>query len=378
MKTSRAARAGSIALAASLALTLAACGSDDPLGVAGIELPGGGITVEGPPVVGTFAGAGASSIEAAMDAWRAQFQGAHVSANVNYDPIGSGGGRRQFIAGGAVFAGSDQVLTDSEIDDSRAVCGPEGAIDLPIYVSPIAVTFNLPGIDTVNLSPANMARIFTGDLTRWDDPDIVADNPDITLPDLAITPVHRSDDSGTTANFVDYLATVAPDVWTWDVSGVWPMTGGDSAQGTSGVVNAVQQTVGAITYADASRVGALGTAAILVGGEWVGVSAEGAAIAVDASPLHEGRHEHDLAIAIDRGTDVPGAYPLVLVSFGVVCLNYEREADAHFVREFMSFIASEAGQQIAATVAGSAPISASLAGDIKTSLAAITSSEGTQ
>jgi phosphate transport system substrate-binding protein len=376
VKTRRSTRAGAVALAGALVLVLAGCGSDNPLeGRPGVP-PGVEIDMSGPDVVGTFAGAGASSIEAAMDAWRAQFQGAHLQATVNYDPIGSGGGRRQLVAGGAVFAGSDQVLSAAEIDESRAVCGPDGAVDLPIYISPIAVTFNLPGIDVVNLSPENMARIFTGDLTRWDDPALVADNPDIDLPDLGITPVHRSDDSGTTANFVDYLAATAPEVWTWPVSGQWPLTGGDAAQGTSGVINAVQQTVGAVTYADASRVGDLGTAAILVGGEWVGVSAEGSAIAVDASPLYEGRHEHDLAIAVDRTTDVPGAYPLVLVSFALVCMQYENEADANFVRQFIGFVVSEAGQQVAAHVAGSAPLSARLAADVHASLDAITSVEG--
>lgn len=375
MKTSRLTRLGSAVAAGALALTLAACGSDDPFANAPNpavrEMGGGGLAPES-TVSGTFAGAGASSIEAAMDAWRAQFQGSNPRVTVNYDPIGSGGGRRQLLAGGAVFAGSDSPLSDDEIAESRGVCGPDGAIDLPIYVSPIAVAFNLPGIETVNLAPDVLARIFTGDLRRWDDPAIVADNPGVDLPDLTITPVHRSDDSGTTANFVDYLAGVAPDVWTWDVSGVWPLTGGDSAQGTSGVINAVQQTVGAITYADASRVGDLGTAAILVGGEWVTFSPEGAAAAVDASPRIEGRNEHDLAIAIDRATDAPGAYPLLLISYAVVCLQYPTQSEADFVREFLGFVASEAGQQIAADVAGSAPISAELNSAITSSLAAIT------
>ncbi|WP_245993029.1 phosphate ABC transporter substrate-binding protein PstS [Xylanimonas allomyrinae] len=380
MKPSRISRAGVAVLAGALALTLTACGSDDPIGRspnAAVRATAGEVgVVDGPAVSGTFAGAGASSIEAAMDAWRAQFQGMHPGATVNYDPVGSGGGRRQFLAGGAVFAGSDNVLSAAEIEQSRTVCGPDGAIDLPIYVSPIAVAFNLPGIETLNLSPEVMARIFTGDLRRWDDPALVADNPGVDLPDLAVTPVHRSDDSGTTANFVDYLAAVAPDVWTWDVSGVWPLTGGDSAQGTSGVVNAVQQTVGAITYADASRVGDLGTAAVLVGGQWVGFSAEGAAAAVDASPRLAGRHEHDMAIALDRATDVAGAYPLLLVSYAVVCLQYETEADAQFVRSFMGFVVSDAGQRIAAQIAGSAPISADLADGIRGSLAAITHRAG--
>ncbi|MCL1871175.1 MAG: phosphate ABC transporter substrate-binding protein PstS [Promicromonosporaceae bacterium] len=368
---SRLARAGSLALAGVLALTLSACRSDDPLGRAGIEVPGGGLAIDGPAVSGTFAGAGASSIEAAMDAWRALYQGANPRVTVNYDPVGSGGGRRQFLAGGAVFAGSDTPLTAEELQQSRAVCGPEGAVDLPIYISPIAVAFNLPGIDTLNLSPATMARIFTGDLTRWDDPAIAADNPGVSLPDLAITPVHRSDDSGTTMNFTDYLAGVAPEVWTWDAAGVWPLTGGDSAQGTSGVVNAVLQTVGAITYADSSRVGSLGTAAVKVGGEWVTSSAAGAAAAVDASPRAVGQHELGMAIDLDRATDAPGAYPLLLVSYAMVCLQYRTAAEVDFVTGFFGFVASEAGQQVAAQTAGSAPISAELASDIKAALAAV-------
>ncbi len=372
VKLNRFSRAGMALVAGALALSLAACGSDDPLANAPGAAGNGSDDNGGVSLSGTFAGAGASSIEAAMDAWRATFQAQHSAVTVNYDPVGSGGGRRVFLEGGVVFAGSDNVLNDDEIEQSRGVCGPEGAIDLPIYVSPIAVAFNLPGIDNVNLSPENMARIFTGDLERWNDPALVADNPDIELPDLAITPVHRSDDSGTTQNFVDYLAAVAPDIWHWDVSGVWPFTGLDSAQGTSGVISAVQQTEGAVTYADASRIGDLGTASILVGGEWVSISSEGAAAAVDASPQLEGRHEHDLAIAIDRATDAQGAYPLILVSYAVVCLNYERQADADFVKAFIGFLASEEGQDISALHAGSAPISSTLRDQINTSLAAIT------
>ena len=368
-------RVAAVALAGVLAFCLTACGSDNPLaGRPGVNLP----TLPDPDspgasgLTGTFAGAGASSIEAAMDAWRGVFQVYNPDVTVNYDPVGSGGGRRQFLAGGSVFAGSDIALKDSEIEESRAVCGPDGAIDLPIYISPIAVTFNLPGIDTVNLSPQNLARIFTGDLNRWNAPELALDNPGLDLPDLAITPVHRSDDSGTTTNFVDYLAATAPGVWTWDVSGVWPLTGGDSAQGTSGVINAVQQTPGAITYADASRVGDLGTAAILVAGQWVTVSPEGAALAVDASPRVEGRHEFDLAIALDRTTEAPGAYPLLLVSYVVVCLQYSSAANAQFAREFIGFIVSPGGQALAAQVAGSAPLPTNLTRQIDISLEAIT------
>lgn len=118
---------------------------------------------------------------------------------------------------------------------------------------PIAVIFNLGDIKTLNLKPEVIAGLFAGTITNWNDPAIAADNPGVTLPDLAVTPVHRSDDSGTTSNFTDYLHAVAPDVWTWDAAGTWPFEGGQSDQGTSGVVNLVTGGQGTIGYADASR-----------------------------------------------------------------------------------------------------------------------------
>ena len=378
MKPNHARRCGAISAVLSLALVLAAalsgCGSDDPLtGRPGIDpglipQPGGSeVTLSG-----TFSGAGASSMEAAMDAWRASFQAMHVAVSVNYDPSGSGAGRTQLLAGGALWAGSDAALSDAEIERSRDACGPEGAIDLPIYVSPIAITFNLDGIDSINMSASTVAGIFTGAITRWDAPELAAENPGVALPSLPITPVHRLDDSGTTENFVDWLHANAPEIWVWEPSGVWPTQGGDSAQGTSGVITVVQQTLGAITYADASRVGTLGTVAIGVGDQWVPVSPEGAAIAVDASPLMEGRHVYDMAVALDRTTTAEGAYPLVLVSYAVVCLHYARQMDAEFIQEFIGFVASPAGQAVSAQIAGSAPISETLSNQIRSSLAAIT------
>lgn len=352
------------------ALTLAACGSDDPTGTAtGGATPAGS---EGADISGEYSGAGASSQESAMEAWVAGFQSQYADVTVNYDPAGSGAGREQFLAGGVAWAGSDAALDDEELASSKAVCGPDGAIDLPIYVSPIAVAFNLPGVDSLNLAPATIAGIFDGKITNWNDAAIAADNPDAELPDLAITPVHRSDDSGTTENFTEYLAAAAPEAWTYEPDGVFPVEGGDSAEGTSGVVGVVTDTEGAVTYADASRVTELGTAQIKVGEEWVAISPEAAAAVVDASPLVEGRHEHDLAYEIDRTTTEAGAYPLVLVSYAIACLSYEDEAEGSFVKSFLGYIASAEGQEAAAAAAGNAPISANLQSKVTASIDAIT------
>jgi len=330
------------------------------------------VAPEAPTFQGQFVGAGASTQQSSMEAWIANFQDTHPGASVVYDPNGSGAGRTQFLDGGALWAGTDVVLTDAEVETSMGRCGAEGAINLPIYISPIAIAFNLPGIEELNLSPEIIAGIFTGTINNWNDPGIAADNTGVELPDLAITPVHRTDNSGTTSNFIDYLYVTAPNVWTWEPSGTWPLTGGESAQGTSGVVNVVNSTEGAITYADYSQIGTLGRGNLRVGEEWVGVGTAGAAIALDASQQLPGRNDLDLAFQLDRATTVSGAYPMVLVSYAVVCLHYEDANDAEFVRSFFTWIASEEGQNLSEQVAGSAPISTGLREHIANSLAAIT------
>ena len=220
--------------------------------------------------------------------------------------------------------------------------------------------FPLDGVDSLKLDPATLAGIFAGTITTWNDPAIAATNPDVTLPGTRITPVHRSDKSGTTGNFTDYLGASAPDVWTYGSVEEWPVEGGEAAQGTSGVVNAVKGGAGTIGYADSSQAANLASVKVQVGEEWVGHSAEGAAIAVDASPFEEGRAATDLAIAIDRATTASGAYPVVLISYLIGCAEYADAAQATLVKGFFATALSESGQQAAATNAGSAPISDAL------------------
>ncbi|WP_338068165.1 phosphate ABC transporter substrate-binding protein PstS [Antribacter gilvus] len=368
MKLSRFTRAGSAVTVGVLALTLAACNPDaaEP-GTETSESAAAELT-------GEFAGAGASSQESAMAAWTATFGAQHPDVTINYAADGSGAGREAITAGTVAWAGSDRALKDEEITETAEYCGPDGAWSLPVYVSPIAVAFNLPGVETLNLTPDTVAKIFAGTIKTWNDPAIAADNPDATLPTTAVVPVHRSDDSGTTENFTDYLAATAPDVWTWEPDGVFPEDiGGESAGQSSGVIGVVESTEGAVTYVDASKVGAgIGTAAIKVGEEFVAYTPEAAAAAVDASPLAEGRHEHDLSYEIDRTTTASGAYPIVLVSYALVCSNYSDEATGTFVKEFVGYIASAEGQEVSASEAGSAPISSDLQGKVAAALEAIT------
>ncbi|AWB96091.1 phosphate ABC transporter substrate-binding protein PstS [Agromyces badenianii] len=311
---------------------------------------------------GNLVGAGASSQDAAQQTWIAGFQIANPEVTIDYDPSGSGAGRETFLEGASDFAGSDRAFKDEEIAAGgfKKCAADSTLVELPLYISPIAVIFNLEGVDSLDLDAATVAGIFAGTISNWNDPAIAATNPDAKLPDLAITPVHRSDDSGTTENFTEYLGAAASDVWTWEADGVWPFEGGEAAQGTSGLVDAVTNGNGTIGYADASRAGDLGTVSIKVGDEFVPYSPEAAAAIVDVSPFAEGRAEGDLAIDIDRTSEEAGVYPIVLVSYLIACGQYEDPANVELVKGYLSYIASPEGQEVSATDAGSAPISDTL------------------
>lgn len=355
MKISRIAQVGAVAAVAALAL--AGCASNEPTGNPSDGPAAGGLS-------GELAGGGASSQEVAVQAWTAGFQTANPEVTITYDPAGSGAGRESFQAGAFPFAGSDRAFTVEEIEAGPfdACVDGSGIIELPTYISPIAVIFNLEGVDTLNLDAATIAGLFAGTITTWNDPAIAALNPDATLPDTAVTPVHRADDSGTTENFTDYLFQAAPDVWTSEPDGVWPLSTGEAAQGTSGVVSAVAGGNGTIGYADASRAAeeGLSTVAVQVGDEFVEYSPEAAAAIVDASPFEEGRGEGDLAIALDRTSAEAGVYPIVLISYMIACQEYADAAVAPLVKGYLEYIASPEGQDEAAAAAGSAPISDTL------------------
>lgn len=365
VKLTRTARLG--ALAAVAALALSGCAANESGGTTASEETGAA------GLSGNLVGGGASSQEVAVQTWTAGLQNANPDVTVDYDPAGSGTGRESFQAGAVNFAGSDRAFDIEEIEAGPFDGCAEGSdlVEIPTYISPIAVIFNLEGVDTLNLDAATLAGIFAGTVTTWNDPAITGLNAGVNLPTTAITPVHRSDDSGTTENFTDYLFQAAGDVWTAEPDGVWPLEGGEAAQGTSGVVSAVEGGQGTIGYADASRAGELGTVAVQVGEEFVSYSPEAAAAIVDASPAEEGRAATDIAIELDRTSTEAGVYPIVLVSYLIGCAQYSDTAVAELVKGFFTYAASAEGQDAAAEAAGSAPISDTLRDQITTAIEAI-------
>ena len=328
------------------------------------------------PISGNFQGAGASSQQSAVEAWIAGFQGANPDAKIAYNPSGSGAGVQTFLTGATAWAGSDKALADDEVEQSKSVCAVGTAFDVPVYVSPIAVIFNLKGVSDagkhINMDADTIAKIFDGKITKWNDPAIADQNKDLTLPDTAITVVHRSDKSGTTQNFVSYFKDQAPDSWTYDLSENWPNEVGQGAKGTSGVVSTVKQADGTIGYADFSQVGDLGTVAVKVGDSYNEISAEaGSKVIEDSKQDDTVKGDNRIVIKINHATEAKGAYPIVLVSYDIVCPAYKDTKQAEFAKAWLTYVTSDEGQKAAQDAAGTAPLPSSLKSEITKSIKAI-------
>jgi phosphate transport system substrate-binding protein len=356
------------ALGLTAALALTACGGDatdqaSPT-AAGSDAAGGGSS-------GALAGMGASSMRVAQDAWTAAFMAENPGVTVSYAAEGSGAGREGIQNGSVQFAGSDRAFKIEENQAGAfASCAADSIVlDLPVYISPIAVIFNLEGVDELNMDAATIAGVFKGDIAKWNDPAIAALNEGVELPDEFITIVHRADDSGTTENFTDYLSQAAPEVWDAEADGMWPYEGGQPAPQTDGVKNAVAGGNGTIGYVDASAATDIGTIKVGADGNFFAPDAEAAAAAVEASPVEEGREANDLALELDRKSTE--GYPISLVAYAMACQNYEDQATADLVKSYLTFISSEEGQSLAAEQAGSAPLSEGLREQVVASIESI-------
>jgi phosphate transport system substrate-binding protein len=321
---------------------------------------------------GQLNGSGSTAQTNAMDQWRKDYQSACSGAQINYDSIGSGDGIAAFGDGTADWAGSDAALQPDDISGTPKNCATKDAIDLPMVVGPIAVEYNLQGVQNLTLNGPTIAKIFTGAITSWDDPAIKALNSGVNLPSTKITPFYRSDDSGTTFNFASYLAAAAPQDFTATPDKVSSGLGfkGQGREGSQGVTDAVTQTDGGVGYAELSYAAKAGlpTAAIDSGSGPVELSKDTASKAVSTAKI-VGKGD-DLSLSIDYGQNTPGAYPLVLVTYEIVCAKYKDASTATFVKNFLGYTISDAGQGVL-TGLGYAPIPAELAAKVKTSLAAV-------
>ena len=343
VKLSRIAQVGAVGAIAALAL--AGCASNEDTADPVRRAPA-------PALSGTLTGAGASSQEVAVQAWIAGFQTANPDVTVNYDPHGSGAGRESFQSRRRRLRRL-RPRVQGRGDRGRPVRrlrrGPD-IVELPTYISPIAIAFNLEGVDELNLDAATIAGIFAGTITNWNDPAIAAPNDgrrrsptSPSRPCTAPTTRARPRTSPTTS------PRPRPTCGPTSSAGSGRSRAARPPRAPRVSSTPIEGGNGTIGYADASQAGELGAVSVQVGDEFVEPSAEAAAIVVDASPFEEGRADGDLAIALDRTTDEAGVYPIVLVSYLIACEEYAgRRPGRTSSRASCTTAISEAGQEAAA------------------------------
>ncbi|MCY9692208.1 phosphate ABC transporter substrate-binding protein PstS [Paenibacillus alginolyticus] len=195
----------------------------------------------------TITAAGSTFVNPLFSKMFSEYNKAHPEIKVNYQSVGSGAGIKQLTEGTIDFGASDAFMNNDQIAAIK-----NGAIHIPVTVGAEAIIYNIDGVDKgVKLTQETLSSIFLGTITKWNDAKIKADNPDLKLPDLTITPVYRSDGSGTTAIFTDYLSTVSPEWMTKVGKGTsvqFPV--GVGGKGNEGVAGQVKQTPGAIGYTE--------------------------------------------------------------------------------------------------------------------------------
>ncbi|WP_326728149.1 phosphate ABC transporter substrate-binding protein PstS [Streptomyces phaeochromogenes] len=296
---------------------------------------------------GQLPGSGSTAQQNAMEHWIKEYQRACPGAQVAYNPVGSGAGVNQFLREAKAFGGTDGALKPDEVERSRDICRGGRGIDLPMLGGPIAIGYNLSGVDDLVLDAPTLARIFDSEIKEWDDPAIRELNPGTDLPDLPIQAVHRSDDSGTTQNFMAYLSGAAPEQWPYEGSKTWQGKGGHSADGSDNVASEVSSDHGAIGYFELSFATSLDIPTVEVdtgAPEPVAPSPKTASAGIaTAQVVGKGK---DLSLELDYSTTKSGAYPIVLVTYEVVCDKGNPAATLAVLKSFLTYTAGDEGQEI--------------------------------
>lgn len=361
------------ALAVSGALVLTACGSDDNTGTdaEGGKTSAAASNIKCDGAEGQLRASGSSAQKNAMDLWVKNYMAACSGVEINYSSSSSGEGIVAFNQGTVGFAGSDSALKPEEVAESKKICKTGQGINLPMVGGPIAVGFHLEGVDSLTLDAPTLAKIFDSKIKKWNDPAIAKLNEGVKLPDKAIQAFHRSEDSGTTQNLGKYLNAAAPSDWKYEAEKKWPAPGGQAASGSSGVASQVKAVDGSIGYFELSYAKSqdIPTVDINTGGAApVEATSENASKAIAAAKV-KGTGK-DLALDLDYTTKAEGAYPLVLVTYEVVCDSGNKPETLDTVKSFLTYTASADGQKVL-TDAGYAPIPEAINAKVRETVAGL-------
>jgi phosphate transport system substrate-binding protein len=374
-------RAGVAAGVLAAALAMAACSSSGG-GSSSSSSAGGGSTAAGATSSGSASSGsgdctgagnltsdGSTAQQNAVNAWIKGFQSA-CGKTVVYSGGGSGQGVTDFTAGKVNFAGSDAALNadKGEVTAANTACGSP-ALDIPMVTGPIAVAFKVKGVSSLTLTPSTIAKIFTGKIKKWNDAEIAGENKGVTLPSENITVFYRQDQSGTTQNFETYLNTAAASDYTATPSKTWVGTG-QGKNGSQGVQQALTSTEGGIGYIEWSYTGGLTTAKVDNGAGGVALTADSAGKAVAAAQPAPNSNAGDLSLKLDYATKTAGAYPIILVTYEIVCSKYKDPTVGAAVKAFLTYTSSSAGQAMLTKV-GSAPLPSSILTQVQAAVAKI-------
>jgi phosphate transport system substrate-binding protein len=331
------------------AATLSACGSNNNSPTASGSSASGSASASSSISCGsgTLTLAGSSAQANAISKWTKDYQGACSGATINYNPSGSGAGLTSFEQNQVDFAGSDFPMASSDVPKANARCGAgNSAIDIPLVPGAIAVMYNVSGVSSsLNLSATTLAKIFNGKITTWNDAAITKDNPGVTLPGTKITTFHRSDKSGTSFNFSNFLNQTDAADFPSAANKQWPGTGGQGENGSSGVSQAVKTTDGGIGYAEISYATANSLQTAKVGnaqGQFVQATTANASAFIAKAKVKQ--NGEDIQLAFDYTYSDPAAYPAVLVTYEIACGTGNSAAQLPLIKGFLSYGASTAAQ----------------------------------
>jgi phosphate transport system substrate-binding protein len=334
------------------ALTLTACGSDNNAGAPSTGASGTGTASAAADCGGKNAltAEGSTAQQNAIAEFNKVWGQVCSGKNLSYNPTGSGAGRDQFIAKQVDFAGSDSALSKEQIQKAADRCGGNPAWNLPLVFGPVALAYNLEGVDKLVINGDVLAKIFQGQIKKWNDPAVAALNNGASLPDADIKPIYRSDSSGTTDNFQKYLGAAAPQSWTKGAGSEFQGGAGEGAQKSAGVIQAVQATPGAIGYVEKGFATQAGVpyAQIDSGAGAVELTDDSAKKAIDAAKF--AAEGNDLALDLNSlyGTKEAGAYPLVLATYEIVCSKGYDADTAAAVKSFLTVSANQGQPNLSA------------------------------
>ena len=314
--------------AGALVLGVAACGGSDDAD--------GGDSAAG-DLAGELTASGASFPDAYYQVAIEAYAEVAPDVVINYNAAGSSTGKKEFGENLVDFAGSDSLVSEDDPVE------PGSFFYIPTVAAPITISYNLPDVAELQLGQEVLAQIFQGDITTWNDPAIAETNPDVELPDTAITIAHRSDGSGTTSNFTTFLDQ-ATDSWGLGAGDVveWP-TGAQGAEKNTGVAQLIQQTEGAIGYvdlADAEGSGLVYAAIENADGEFVLPTIAGTTAGLEGAEIAD-----DLSYNPLNATGAE-AYPITAPTYLLVKTSYDDPNTGELVKSFITWLLND-GQDLA-------------------------------